>query len=349
LSFARCSALIAWYEEYARPLPWRETHDPYAVWVSEIMLQQTQVKTVLPRYTAWLKRFPDISILARASLDDVLKAWEGLGYYRRARFMHASAQRIMTEHCGQFPRTYDDILKLPGIGRSTAGAIASFCFHANTPVLDGNVQRVLKRWHGTADIHGRKLWQWAHRTLDVSANPSCWNQAMMELGATICTPKAPDCAACPVSAYCAVAFKVRESAEKKKHTALRNVHWRVNIHLHPKNGIWFVRRPCSGIWSGLWTPPIDELTGSPGKPPCYIHLLTHRRLHLYGRVLSTAPTGKGKWVSDMNQIAIPTGIHRLLAKHKISYCLSSSLLSGGRMPMVRAMDSSSPINLRMTS
>ncbi|MDQ6960537.1 MAG: NUDIX domain-containing protein, partial [Mariprofundaceae bacterium] len=271
--------------------------------------------TVLPRYAAWFKRFPDISILASASLDDVLKAWEGLGYYRRARFIHTTAQQMMTEHDGKFPRTYDDILKFPGIGRSTAGAIASFCFGANTPVLDGNVKRVLKRWRGATGASENQLWQWAQQALDASANPSGWNQAMMDLGATVCSPRVPDCVACPVSAYCAVAFQGGASVRKKKSTSVRDVHWQVSIHVHPKDGIWFTRRPCSGIWAGLWTPPIDELVGRSDISPCYIHLLTHRRLHLYGMVLNAAPTGKGRWVSDIKQLAIPTGIHRLLAKH----------------------------------
>ncbi len=317
MSSARCSQLNIWYEENARELPWRKTRDPYAVWISEMMLQQTQVKTVLPRYTAWFIRFPNISILASASLDDVLKAWEGLGYYRRARFIHTTAQWIITQHDGTFPRTYDGIVQLPGIGRSTAGAIASFCFDANTPVLDGNVKRVLKRWYGVAGASENQLWQWAQKMLDASANSSGWNQAMMELGATVCFPKTPDCAACPVSAYCAVAFQGGGPVRKKKSTPVRDVHWQINIYVHPKDGIWLTRRPDAGIWAGLWTPPIDELVDQPDMLPCHIHLLTHRRLHLYSRVLNTAPGGNGKWVSDMNQLAIPAGIHHLLEKRSL--------------------------------
>ncbi len=309
------SHFLGWYENNARRLPWRGVNDPYMIWISEIMLQQTQVKTVLPRYKAWFKRFPDMLTLACASLDDVLKAWEGLGYYRRARFIHIAAQRVMTESRGEFPCTYEDILKLPGIGRSTAGAIASFCFGARTPVLDGNVKRVLERWYGAAGVSENQLWQWAQQALDASANPSCWNQAMMELGATVCSPKAPDCAVCPVSAHCAVAFQGGGPARKKKSMPVRDVYWQVSIYLHPKDGLWFTRRSCPGIWAGLWTPPIDELADQPDILPCYIHLLTHRRLHLYGRVLSVTPTGEGKWVPDLEQIAIPTGIRRLLSKH----------------------------------
>jgi len=281
------------------------------------MLQQTQVKTVLPRFVAWFDRFPDIASLASATMDDVLKAWEGLGYYRRARFIHSAAQRIGSEHHGQFPQTFDDIIALPGIGRSTAGAIASFCFGANTPVLDGNVKRVLKRWHAMPDAIEKDLWIWAQKTLDDSRNAATWNQAMMELGATLCVPKNPDCAVCPVANHCSSAFQVDASHHKKKAVFIRDVHWRVALHLHPEKGIWLTKRPTSGIWAELWTPPIIELKKPPARKPTHVHLLTHRRLHLYGETLKAAPSGNGQWVADITRFALPTGIHRLLEKHKI--------------------------------
>jgi len=317
LSSARCSLLTGWYEKNARDLPWRGTHDPYVVWISEIMLQQTQVKTVLPRFAAWFERFPDIASLAAASLDDVLKAWEGLGYYRRARFIHAAVQRMVAEHHGQFPHAYDNILKLPGIGRSTAGAIASFCFGANTPVLDGNVKRVLKRWHATADTSENQLWCWAQYALDASGDTATWNQAMMELGATICSPNTPDCSSCPVSTHCVSAFDTVETKRTGRAVNMTDVYWRVALHLHPEKGIWLIRRPASGIWAELWTPPITELDGPPAQEPTHLHLLTHRRLHLYGEALETEPTGNGQWVSDISKLALPTGIHRLLEKQGI--------------------------------
>jgi len=318
LSSARCRLLSACYEKNARDLPWRGTHDPYVIWISEIMLQQTQVKTVLPRFAAWFERFPDIASLAAASLDDVLKAWEGLGYYRRARFIHAAAQRIVTEHHGQFPNTFDDIVALPGIGRSTAGAIASFCFDAHTPVLDGNVKRVLGRWHAVPEATEKDLWAWAQQALDDSENPATWNQAMMELGATLCTPKKPHCAACPVSNHCSSAFRIESSNHKNKAVPVRDVHWRVALHLHPEKGLWLTRRPSSGIWAGLWTPPIIELVEPPAQEPTHVHLLTHRRLHLYGKTLATEPLGDGQWVPDVAKFALPTGIHRLLEKQGIT-------------------------------
>jgi len=304
--------LLHWYQQHARTLPWRGTRDPYVVWISEMMLQQTQVKTVLPRFAAWFERFPNIASLAAATQDDVLKAWEGLGYYRRARFVHTAAQRMMEEHNGDFPQSFDDILNLPGIGRSTAGAIASFCFDARTPVLDGNVKRVLRRWHRLSETVEKDLWQRAQYALDMAADAALWNQAMMELGAMICTSNAPDCENCPVSKHCASAFEPIETRHPGKTVAVKDVHWRVTLHLHPEKGIWLSKRPASGIWAALWAPPIIELDAPPSQAPTYVHLLTHRRLHLYSKTMHTKPSGNGQWVSDIAQFALPTGIHRLL-------------------------------------
>ncbi|MDQ6987525.1 MAG: A/G-specific adenine glycosylase [Mariprofundaceae bacterium] len=314
MSSARCKALHAWYNGAARALPWRETTDPYRIWISEIMLQQTQVKTVLPRYQTWFERFPDIENLAAAHLDDVLKAWEGLGYYRRARFIHQTAQRIVTTHNGIFPHAFEAIVALPGIGRSTAGAIASFCFAAASPVLDGNVKRVLKRWHGMPQATEKTLWQQAQKNIDDFHDPATCNQAMMELGATLCTVKKTDCACCPVAAHCVAAFQVESIQKNSKSTHIRDVHWQVHLHLNAQKGIWLTQRPDSGIWAGLWTPPISELNKKPAHKPCHIHLLTHRRLHLYSDISHNPPTGNGQWVVDIAQLALPTGIHHLLTK-----------------------------------
>jgi len=281
------------------------------------MLQQTQVATVLPRYQAWLDMFPDIQSLATASLDDVLKAWEGLGYYRRARFIHAAVQLLMTQHSGEFPHDFEEILKLPGIGRSTAGAIASFCFGHGRPVLDGNVKRVLKRWHGMPEPGDKALWQKAHEAIDASDKPADWNQAMMELGATICSTAKPDCRHCPVQKYCDSAFQINAVRKEASSNRVLDVHWQVNLYLDDEKGIWLTKRPDTGIWAGLWTPPMTELEATPDMVPCHIHQLTHRRLHLYVQPISELPVGKGKWVEDISQLALPTGIHRLLHKHRI--------------------------------
>ncbi len=316
----RSKPLLDWYQNAARLLPWRDTNDPYRIWISEIMLQQTQVKTVLPRYQTWFATFPDIATLAAVPLDDVLKAWEGLGYYRRARFIHQAAQHIVNRHDGAFPQNFDAILALPGIGRSTAGAIAAFCFAAHTPVLDGNVKRVLRRWHEKPQATERELWTLAQQALDASACPANWNQAMMELGATLCRTKNPDCAGCPVSNACDSAFKLDVVKQIKSNIRIRDVYWQVHLHLDAEKGIWLIQRPDSGIWAGLWTPPITELAAAPGQKPCHIHLLTHRRLHLYAKVSDVPSNGSGQWVADISEFALPTGIHRLLEKQQVRPC-----------------------------
>jgi len=316
LSSARSKALLSWYDREARDLPWRDTTDPYHIWISEIMLQQTQVKTVLPRYLTWFKAFPDIQTLATASLDSVLKAWEGLGYYRRARFIHASAQQIMEQYDGTFPNHFEEIIALPGIGRSTAGAIASFSFGQGTPVLDGNVKRVLKRWHGEHEANDKQLWEWAQQAIDKSKHPVDWNQAMMELGATHCSPRNPGCDSCPVSNHCQSAHEVKEASPIKNIT-VKDLHWQIEIHTSER-GIWLSQRPATGIWAGLWTPPMHELESVPEKPPCHIHQLTHRRLHLYGKACCDTPNDEGQWFSTLDHIALPTGIHRLLAIHGVT-------------------------------
>jgi len=278
------------------------------------MLQQTQVATVLPRYAAWFDRFPTVTVLAEAPLDDVLKAWEGLGYYRRARFIHQAAIRIETEFSGRFPQYFDDMMSLPGIGRSTAGAIASFCFGQPTPVLDGNVKRVLRRWHDQPQASDKTLWLLAQQAMDATNNPALWNQAMMELGATHCAARSAACNECPVSEHCLSAWQVEPDTEKKQITAVQDVYWRVDLHRCPQRGIWLCQRPASGIWAGLWTPPITTLSRMPTGEPVHIHQLSHRRIHLYSEQLATAPEGEGQWVSDISQLALPTGIHRLLEK-----------------------------------
>ena len=310
----RGKILLHWYGSSARQLPWRETTDPYYIWISEIMLQQTQVKTVLPRYLDWFERFPTIEALAAASVDDVLKAWEGLGYYRRARFIHQAAQVIATDFAGRFPNGFDDMMKLSGIGRSTAGAISSFCFGTATPVLDGNVKRVLKRWHAEPEASDKELWLLAQQAIDESGDPATWNQAMMELGATACSAKLPKCDACPMQGNCFSAFRVEVAKEIRKKVSVIDVHWRVYLFTCPQKGIWLTQRPDSGIWGGLWSPPISELDEQPDEQATHIHQLTHRRLHLYPSQSESEPNGEGRWVPSIEGYALPTGIHRLLEK-----------------------------------
>lgn len=205
--------LLDWFDASARPLPWRAAKDPYAIWISEVMLQQTQVKTVIPYWQHWMRQLPDVRALAGAPTARVLKLWEGLGYYTRARNLQKAAQAIMEQHGGVFPAEFSALLELPGIGRYTAGAIASIAFNQPAPVLDGNVMRVLCRLHGFAgnprgsDLN-RRLWALAGEMVGTAAKTGrsnvCGNlnQALMELGATVCTPREPRCAACPLRKRC---------------------------------------------------------------------------------------------------------------------------------------------------
>jgi len=306
------SPLLAWYDKNKRALPWRDTSEPYPIWISEIMLQQTQVTTVLPRYAAWFETFPSINALAAADEDQVMQAWEGLGYYRRARYAHRAAKKIMREHGGVFPCAFKDILALSGIGRSTAGAIASFAFGDSYPVLDGNVQRVLHRC--VAPSSNKAQWQQAESMIEASSSPALWNQAMMELGATCCLRSKPLCLHCPLQKQCNNAFETESLCPIKKNTiTVIDLHWQVQLY-YRKEGteIWLSRRPNDGIWGGLWSPPIHESHQPNNKPPSLIHTLTHRRLHLYGiHMPASPPTDQGQWFSFAKLPALPTGIKRL--------------------------------------
>lgn len=212
-------SLLAWFARNARDLPWRRTRDPYAIWVSEIMLQQTQVKTVLPYWERWMRELPDVAALARAKTETLHKFWEGLGYYTRVRNMHKAARFVIERHGGRFPEDFEQVLELPGIGRYTAGAICSIAFNQPRPILDGNVVRVLSRLFGipgnTRQAATRaRLWRTAEdlvlravkRASGKRRHASDFNQALMELGALVCTPRQPRCDACPV-AQCCVAYR----------------------------------------------------------------------------------------------------------------------------------------------
>lgn len=198
--------LLTWYDKHARDLPWRRDPLPYRVWVSEIMLQQTQVATVIPYYERFLKSFPTVEQLAAADEQSLMSHWEGLGYYRRAKSMHAAAKLIVDQHSGEFPRSFDQVLALPGIGRYTAGAILSIACDMRLPVLEGNTQRVFSRWislHGPAsDAAANKLLWEVAETMLPRKRPGTFNQAAMELGALVCSPKQPNCGECPVGSMC---------------------------------------------------------------------------------------------------------------------------------------------------
>lgn len=253
-------SLQQWYRQCGRDLPWRRNRDPYAIWVSEIMLQQTQVKTVLPYYERWLNTFPTIESLAAADLQQVLKCWEGLGYYARARNLHRAAQLVVAQHKGQFPQDFAAVLELPGIGRTTAGAILSAAFEHPWPILDGNVKRVLVRLTAIAVPAAkatRSLWQLSEALLDPK-HPRDFNQALMDLGATVCTPHNPTCDRCPWQSHCQAynlgmqaKLPMREQSSPLPHKVIGvAVIWN-----QERDRILIDRRPASGLLGGLWEFP----------------------------------------------------------------------------------------------
>jgi A/G-specific adenine glycosylase len=275
--------LLTWFAAHARDLPWRRTRDPYAIWISEVMLQQTQVATVIPYWERWMRALPDVAALARAPLDRVLKLWEGLGYYKRARNLHRAAQVIVARHAGRLPRNFDAILALPGIGRYTAGAICSLAFNQPTPVLDGNVTRVLARVFGIrADVTRpstrRRLWSLAGDLVNAAAGwspPTCGtsgkgrgarrvavcpcgalNEAQMELGATVCAPRNPRCEVCPLTALCvARAAGLAASLPRKGRVNTSRTREVLAFVCERRGRLLARRRPDNGVNAGLWELP----------------------------------------------------------------------------------------------
>lgn len=296
--------VVRWQEAHGRNhLPWQNTRDAYRVWLSEIMLQQTQVATVLEYYTRFLARFPDVRELAAAPQDEVLALWSGLGYYSRARNLHRCAQIVVHQYGGEFPRTVDELAALPGIGRSTAGAIAAFCFGARAPILDANVRRVLTRVLGFgADLaeakNERALWQQAEALLprqDLSHAMPRYTQGLMDLGAGICLPRNPNCLLCPLQEACVARrdgnpqdYPVRTRKLKRSAHA-----WWLLLRQDGAGRLWLERRPPTGIWAGLYCPPVYDSRATLDEAlqlhascdardlPAFTHVLTHRDLHLH--------------------------------------------------------------------
>ncbi|MEK8089962.1 A/G-specific adenine glycosylase [Thermithiobacillus plumbiphilus] len=264
-------ALLAWYRENGRlDLPWRQTRDPYALWLAEIMLQQTQVKTVLPYYQRFLQRFPDFERLAAADIDEVLHLWTGLGYYARARNLHACAKVIVTEHGGRFPADPAVAMSLPGIGRSTAHAILASAYDQDWAILDGNVKRVLSRYHAfagdPASSEGQRLlWSLAEAETPVNAAHD-YNQAIQDLGATLCSRSKPSCALCPLQPGCQ-AYLQGLTAQLPRRPERRQMPVRLawlSIIEDGQHRVLLQRQGPAGLWGGLWTLPQrarDELEG----------------------------------------------------------------------------------------
>lgn len=334
--------LISWQKRHGRhDLPWQNTRDPYAIWVSEIMLQQTQVATVIPYYPRFLKRFPDIATLAASPLDEVLRLWSGLGYYSRARNLHRAAQVVVNDHGGRFPPDYEHALQLPGIGRSTAAAICVFAFGARRAILDGNVKRVLARCFGIDGYPGDKrveeaLWRRADELLPLK-NIGTYIQALMDLGAGVCTRRQPQCAACPLNSGC-VAYRDglthRLPVAKPKKVLPRKE--TVMLVLHRAGEVLLEKRPESGIWGGLWCFPelarggdIEEICVKRfgarvtrlAPLPVLEHGFTHFRLSITPQRLRVTTLAPGAaepghiWltIEQAKAAAIPVPVKRILA------------------------------------
>ncbi len=336
--------VVRWQRTHGRHgLPWQMGRDPYRVWLSEIMLQQTQVTTVLAYFNRFVQRYPDVVALAAATQDEVLALWSGLGYYSRARNLHRCAQTVVHEYGGRFPSSSAMLVKLPGIGRSTAAAIAAFCHGERIAILDGNVKRVLSRALGfghdlTQAVHERALWDQAQALLPAH-DIATYTQGLMDLGATLCTARKPGCSACPLQSICVghaqgrqTAYPVKSRKPKRKdmgHSLLWLTH-------HGR--VWLVKRPASGVWAGLWSFPEfsaeAELTaftqGWPGQHHAITpitHVLTHRdwRLsplawHWPLRVATSRltqleqamPTGRWVDVEQSLTLGLPAPIRRWL-------------------------------------
>ncbi len=258
--------LLAWFHRNQRPLPWRKKYQPYEVWVSEIMLQQTQVETVLPYYHRWMKLFPDIKTLAKSDEKKVLKAWEGLGYYSRARNLHETAKKIVREFDAVFPEEFETILSLKGIGRYTAGAIASIAFNDNRPIVDGNILRVISRIYAIdkpIDVEKNKALFWKlQQRLIPKGRARFFNQALMELGALVCIKQNPACLICPIRQFCKAGKNGRPEDYPVKNKRKKMVKVEAVALVISKNGKYFIhKRPLGKIMGGLWEFPEWKLTG----------------------------------------------------------------------------------------
>jgi A/G-specific adenine glycosylase len=330
--------VVRWQRSHGRShLPWQNTRDPYRVWLSEIMLQQTQVSTVIGYFERFLARFPDVGALAAAGQDDVLGLWSGLGYYSRARNLHRCAQEVVERFGGEFPRTAEQLQTLPGIGRSTAAAVASFCFGERVAILDGNVKRVLARALGfggdlASSANEKKLWNEATALLPADeADMPAYTQGLMDLGATVCLPRKPACLLCPLQDICVA---VREGQPEKYPVKTRKLKRTAQslwlLWAGTKDGaVWLHKRPSTGIWAGLYCLPVfdshESLASAVPAPqrdnavdlPVFTHVLTHKDLHIHPVQIQLANDKlqtEGAWVEAARwpQLGLPAPVRKLL-------------------------------------
>jgi A/G-specific adenine glycosylase len=335
--------VLDWFDQYGRKhLPWQQRPTPYRVWISEIMLQQTQVQTVIPYYQRFMQRFPDVASLADAPLDDVLHHWSGLGYYARARNLHRAAQQIRDQFAGCFPDAFDAVTGLPGIGRSTAGAILSLACEQRHPILDGNVKRVLARYFAVAGWPGKsavsqELWRLSE-SVTPAERVAPFNQAMMDLGATVCARSAPACADCPLREDCR-AFAEGDTgrypqAKPRRQLPQRQTHM---LLLVCAREVYLEKRPAHGIWGGLWSFPEFEDVGRLGvwcderglelagldTLPVVRHTFSHFHLditphcvRLNNPVFSVMEGGQGLWykLQGSDAVGLAAPVQRLLAR-----------------------------------
>jgi A/G-specific adenine glycosylase len=337
--------LVGWQRsEGRRGLPWQGQRDPYRVWLSEVMLQQTQVATALAYYERFVAKYPGVTALAAAPLDDVLALWSGLGYYSRARNLHRCAQTVVAEHGGVFPSNSTALAQLPGIGRSTAAAIAAFCFGERAAILDGNVKRVLARHIGfEADLASaaaqRELWLHAESLLPPRRDMPAYTQGLMDLGATVCLPRQPRCLVCPVSEDC-VARRTGRTGELpvKSRRLTRGARSNALLWLRHRDDVLLVRRPERGVWAGLWSLPelVDleaaraqaaQWAGQGVTLPAIDHALTHFDWHLQTlrwdlpartgastRARIAAQWDNARWLAqrDALSMSLPSPVRKLL-------------------------------------
>lgn len=337
------SSLLSWYHQHKRDLPWRQTHNPYAIWLSEMMLQQTQVTTVIPYFQKFLEKFPSIGALAEAPLQQVLKSWEGLGYYTRARHLHSTAREVCAKYGGKIPNRHDVLLSLPGIGAYTAAAIASIAFDEAVPVVDGNVLRVFSRVlaDDSPPEKAKKNIAEFLAGLIPPDEPGSFNQAMMELGSLVCTVKNPKCALCPIQSFCRAykLGKVLDYPRKAIKKMLPAQQWIALAAVNDRK-ILLRQRPLKGIWGGLWELPsipnqnkkgfqkeADQLLRKLGTGPFKIeklrpvkHTFSHFKLTIHpflARLKNKFAPQNHVWANlDDNPYPMPAPYVKLLASLK---------------------------------